>query len=254
VLPYADTEFAALYDLFFFDYTDDLVMHEQFARRGDTPSLEIGAGSGRLALHLARSGLDVVALDSSAAMLDRLRRSLDEDMRSRIRVVEADMREFSLGEHFDTIHCAVNTFQHLTSTEEQLACLSSVAAHLSPGGVFIAKVAAPSTVDWSGDESLRLRSTRLDPASAETVMRFDSTRAMANEQIVQRTYVYDRVRVDGSVRRRIYEFPMRFTTPSELSLLLEKAGMRLLHLYGNFELSTFDEHSDSMIIVGGLEG
>ncbi|MHB8685284.1 MAG: class I SAM-dependent methyltransferase, partial [Dehalococcoidia bacterium] len=111
---YATQELAALYDVVWGDLSDDLQMYEQFARRGELPSLELGAGSGRVALHLARAGLDVVGIDASLAMLARAEAALDPATAPHVRLVEADMRDFDLGgEKFDLVYCAANTFQHL---------------------------------------------------------------------------------------------------------------------------------------------
>jgi SAM-dependent methyltransferase len=252
---YADDELAALYDLFFAADDADLLMHEQFARRGAGPSLDLGAGSGRLALHLARAGLDVVALDRSPAMLARLRGALDERTAPRVRVIEGDMRAFDLGGRFDVIHCAANTFQHLLTTEDQLAALRRVAAHLTPGGVFVARVRALASVDWHAEPSvLRLRAVRTDPETGDTVSRFESWSASLNEQVTAATWIFDRVDAHGNVRRRSFDVTLRLTGQHELRLLLERAGLRLLHIYGDVDLSPFDDASDSMVFVAGLEG
>ena len=254
VAAYADDELAALYDLFFSDYAEDLMMHEQFARRGDTASLELGAGAGRLALHLSRAGIDVVAIDSSPAMLRLLQSKLDAEPQPRVRIVEADMRSFDLGQRFDVIHCAANTFQHLLTTDDQIAALCCIAAHLTPGGVFVAKVRAPAGIDWSMEQTaLRLRATRVDPATGDTVMRLESWSISPNDMWTAATWVFDRVDALGAVRRRSFEVTLRYTGRDELRLLLARAGLRLLHLYGGFDLSPFDPDSDSMVFVAGLE-
>lgn len=254
--PYADAELAALYDLFYGDYADDLAMYESFARRGDTASLELGAGSGRVALHLARAGLDVVALDGAAAMLDRLRASSgDLSLAQHLRVIEGDMRAFELNERFDLVFCAANTFQHLLTTEDQLAVLRCIAAHLTPDGVFVAKLDSLAAVNWSAsDAPLRLAGTRVDPATGEMVMRLAARAAIAAMLRTHTTQIYDRIADDGTVRRRVFEYELKYTPPDELALLGSAAGMKLLHLYGDHDLSPYGEDSDSMIFVAGLEG
>jgi len=79
---YADDELAALYDLEHDSVDGDLDLYTQFARRGEPPSLELGVGSGRVALHLARQGLPVVGIDSSLRMLARLEAKLDPETRA----------------------------------------------------------------------------------------------------------------------------------------------------------------------------
>ncbi len=87
---YADEELAALYDLQYASWTDDLPLYESFAQRGELPSLELMVGTGRVALHLARNGHRVVGIDNSLSMLARLEAQLDRETapaRDRIRHV-----------------------------------------------------------------------------------------------------------------------------------------------------------------------
>jgi SAM-dependent methyltransferase len=252
--PYADDELAALYDLFYAEYDEDVVMYENFARRGETAALELGIGSGRVALRLARAGMDVVGIDGSPHMLARLNAALAKDpsIAKRVRAVEGDMRSFSLDERFDVAFCAANTFQHLLTSDDQIATLRSVAAHLAPGGVFVAKLQSPRAVDWSGDSGeVQQQPSKVDPQSGETIMRFAARVAVPGRLSVHNTRMYDRIGADGAVRRRVNEYTLKYTTLDELHLLIRAAGMRLLHVYGDYDLSPFTEDSDSMIFVGG---
>lgn len=255
--PYGDAELAALYDLFAEDYAEDLAMYEAFAGRGDGRALELGVGTGRVALHLARAAIAVTGVDTARHMMDRLRIAVDGDseLADRVRLVDADMRAFDLGERFDFAFCAANTFQHLMTTSDQLATLGCVAAHLAAGGVFVAKLQSLSAVDWGAEDgALRLAARRTDPATGDTVMRLNARRAMAGTLRTSVTRVYDRIGADGAVRRRVIDYELKYTPPDELRLVLANAGLRLLRLYGDHDLSPFTEDSDSMIFVAGREG
>lgn len=252
---WADDEAAELYDLVYEHYDDDLSLYEEFARRGETPALELGAGSGRVALHLARSGLDAVALDSSRHMLARLEAALDDATRPRLRVVEADMRDFALGETFDLVFCALDTFELLLTTDDQLATLRCVARHLSPGGVFVAELRSLTAVDWSDEPSaLRLEWVRPDPAGGGVVAKHSSVEVSRARQLTTSTLIFDRTGADGIVRRRTLEVTLRATGRFEMELLLARAGLRLNSLYGGPDLSPFTDASDTMVIVARLEG
>jgi SAM-dependent methyltransferase len=252
---YGDDELAALYDLFHFDYDDDVAMFEQFARRGETASLELGAGSGRVALRLAAAGLDVVALDDAAPMLRRLRERLDATTAPRVRTVEADMRDFDLGERFHLVFCAANSFQHLLTRDDQLAALACVRRHLAEGGVYVATLKAPAGIDWSDDgNALRLRATRIDPATGDTVTHLEAAAAHANEWRTHVTWTFDRVPAGGGpVRRRSFDVALRIFGKPEIELLLRAAGLRLAHVYGSFDLSPFTHDSDTMVVVAQEE-
>jgi SAM-dependent methyltransferase len=253
---YADDELAALYDLVYADYDDDLLMYEQFAARGALPSLELGVGSGRVALHLARQGYRVTGIDSSPRMLARVAAGLDGETAARLRLVDADMRDFDLGaDRFDLVYCALETFEHLLTTADQVAALRCVAAHLALGGVFVAQLRSVTGVDWSaGPSPLVLDWTRVDPATGETVTKLRSGTASRAAQTTTDTLIFDRIAADGTVRRRTFEVTLRVTGRFEIELALERAGLRLTAVYGDADLSPFTDASDTMVIVAEREG
>jgi SAM-dependent methyltransferase len=247
---YDDVEFAAQYDCLWGNHTGDLAMYEQFARRSDGPSLELGAGTGRVALHLARAGLDVVALDGAPAMLDRLRSRIKPSFAKRVRTVESDMRSFGLGEKFDLVFCAANTFMHLLTHDDQLAALGCVAQHLADGGVFVVEMRTPRAVDWTVARApLELRTVR--DFEGDRLVQMQSLTTSAAAQTTTTTYIIDRVSADGGVRRSLYDVTLRYTGLAEYGLLLERAGMRVAQAYSDADLSPFDDDSDSMIVVAG---
>ncbi|MEX2245169.1 MAG: class I SAM-dependent methyltransferase [Dehalococcoidia bacterium] len=249
---YADPELAALYDLVYDGFDDDVPLYENFARRGELPSLELGVGSGRVALHLARSGLSVVGIDTSLHMLARVEAALDRETAPRLRLVEGDMRDFGLGgERFDLIYCAFDTWEHLLTPEDQLSSLRCVAKHLAKGGVFVAQLRLLTSVDWSvGLRPLALEWTRRDPASGELVTKLIGGRASPAQQTTTDVLIFDRMPADGgAVRRRTFEGTLRVTGRFEMELLLQRAGLRLAGLYGGTDLSPFDDAGDTMVIV-----
>ena len=252
---YATDELAALYDAVWGGADDDVQMYEQFARRGSLPALELGVGSGRVALHLARAGLDVVGIDTSLPMLARAEAALDPEAARHLRLIQADMRDFDLGgEKFDLAYCAANTFQHLLTTDDQLAALACVARHLASGGLYVMQVRAPRWIDWSaGPSPLELRWTRPIPGSDDRLMRFDSTTVSAAAQTATTQHLFDRVSRDGAVTRRIIEYTLRYTGLPEWNLLLPRAALRLAAVYGDCDLSPYTDESDTMVIVAEPE-
>lgn len=247
---YGDDEVAALYDLQYDDWDDDLALYEGFARRSETAALELMAGSGRVALHLARSGCDVVAVDNAPHMLARLVAKLDDVTARRVRMVEADVREIDLGERFDLVFIALCSFELMHSAVDQLAVLDRVARHLAPGGVFVAELRSLTAIDWGQEPSaLRLEWHRTDPATGEYITKLHSATSSRSRQTTLDTIVFDRLRRDGAVHRRVLEVALRAFGRYEIELLLARAGLRLAHVYGAPDLSPYDDASDSMIIV-----
>lgn len=251
---YADDDLAALYDLVYDDLTDDVPMYEQFARRAEGPVLELCAGSGRVTVPLARAGHNVVALDGSAPMLARLCTRLDEATTPRVRLVEADMRAFDLGEQYNSAFCAFGSFEQLLTTDDQLACLRTVARHLAPSGVFVAELRSLTAIDWAAGPQLLHEWTRPDPSTGGQITKLRSVATSRARQITIDTVIFDRIAPDGAVHRRIIEVPMRAIGRFELEHLLERAGLRLDAVYGDTMLSPYTDESDSMIVVAELQG
>ena len=231
-------------------------MYEQFARRGDTPSLELGVGSGRIALQLARSGLDVVGVDASRPMLARLEAALDRataarDPAGRSRYARPRSRRRALrpgvlrGEHVPA-----------HADDRRPARGAPLGRGASDGRRPVRHAAARATCHRLGrradavvpslDEA-RARQRRPDAA-----LRFHCCRRSRPDR--HTTHLFDRVSPDGVVSRKIIEYTLRYTSLSELTLLVEAAGLRVAAVYGDTELSPYDDESDTMILVSEREG
>lgn len=250
---YADV--AYLYDLSYGDYLDDVDFFKNLANAVEGPLLELGVGSGRVALPLAEAGYAVYGLDNSAAMLAVLQRRLaSARLKGSVEAVAGDMRAFDLGRRFGLIFVAADTFQHLLTTADQSACLKCVAAHLAPGGLFSLSVRSPASVAWEepgAASPLLLDWTKRDPATGDLVMKLIAAEADAARMVRRMTYVYDRVR-DGAVRRSVFQTELRYSTEAELRLLLQAAGLRVTHVYGDYDLSP-PGYGDNIVIVATAE-
>jgi SAM-dependent methyltransferase len=253
---YGDAELAALYDLAYGDYDDDLDLYEQFASRGELPSLELAVGSGRVALHLARAGHRVVGIDASLAMLSRCEAALDERTAPNIRLVEADMRDVLLGEKFDLVYCAFDSFEQMLTNEDAIAALGCAERHLAKGGVFVTELRTLRSIDWSPPEQapLTYEWTRADPATGERVTKLSSMRASPADQTTTTTLIFDRLASNGAVRRRTFDVTLRVFGQQEFELVLARAGLRVAHVYGDYDLSPLTDDSDTMIVVADREG
>lgn len=247
--------YAALYDLEHGSYDEDLAFYTNLARRCELPALELGAGTGRVALHLARAGFRVVGIDASDEMLDVARAKTEPRLRRRVRWALADMRDFDLGEIFDLAICAYGTFQHLQSVEEQRSCLRSVARHLAPGGLFVLAVRPVTSVRWDDlDPALELQWVHRDAGTGEWFARWTLSERRPATQTVRRVHFVDRVAADGTVRRTVVEHVLRYTGRYELEALIEGAGLEVDALYGDYDLAPYDDASDLLIVVARKPG
>ena len=249
--PYAPI--ASLYDLSYGDYTDDVDFYEQLAQAVDGPILELGAGTGRVALPLAQGGREVVGLDASTAMLDRARQKLSNSRLAKggsLELVEGDMTAFDLGKRFGMILVAADTFQHLLTTKQQQACLECVARHLEPNSIFAFSVRSPASVAWDDaglPSPLLLDWTRTDPDTGDLVMKVVAGEADPARMVRRQTYIYDRVH-EGAVSRSVFVAELRYSTQAELELLLQHVGLRVTHVYGDYDLTPVGV-GDNLIFV-----
>jgi SAM-dependent methyltransferase len=246
-----------LYDVSWWDFTDDVDFYENLARAVDGPILELGAGSGRVALRLAEDGYDVVGIDTSASMLEAGRRRLAATKlrKGRLDLVEADMTAFALERRFGLIFVAANTFQHLLTTAEQAACLSCVAAHLAPGGIFAMSIRSPVTVSWEDAGAPTppvLDWTKTDPETGEVVMKLIGAEADPARMVRRMTYIFDRFQQGGPVRRNVFITELRYSTQAEITMLLQHVGLRVTHVYGDYDLTPVGT-GDNLIFVARAE-
>ena len=153
---YRTAELVAVYDAVYAD-VDDASLWSALAAVADGPVLELGCGTGRVLLPLARDGYEITGLDLSPEMLAFCREKLEgesAETRDRVSLLAADMASFDLGRDFGAIFCAFNSFHHLRTVEQQLACLERCRAHLAPGGLLVLDLfnPDPAPTDAPGDE------------------------------------------------------------------------------------------------------
>ncbi len=113
-------------------YSADLELWEELAAAMTGPVLDIGCGTGRVALHLARRGHEVVGVDSDALLVKELRGRADG---LPAEIVVGDACQFDLSREFGLVLAPMQLIQLLASESERLACLGTIAAHLAPGGL-----------------------------------------------------------------------------------------------------------------------
>ena len=191
--------------------------------------LELGVGTGRVALPLAARGLEVHGVDVSDAMLDRLRSKPGAD---RVRIVKGDFSEAIAGEDFATAFVAFNTFFAIASQEKQKKCFATVSKQLRKGGTFAIEVFVPDPSRFEGGQSLRTGGI-----SAEHVV-LEATRSDRNAQILDAQLV-----VISTRGTRLIPLRLRYAYPAELDLMAELAGMRLRDRFASWSRAPFTQTS-----------
>ena len=200
---------------------------------GSGRALELGIGTGRIALPLARRGVSVHGIDLSKAMVARLRAKRDgED----IGVTIGDVATTTVDGSFSLAYLVFNTIMNLTTQADQVACFCNAAAHLEPGGCFVIEVTIPD-----------LR--RLPPGETFHVFNASENHWGIDEYEVatQGLTSHHFETVDGTVER--LSIPFRYAWPSELDLMAQLAGMRLRSRWGGWKREPFTSESTKHVSV-----
>jgi SAM-dependent methyltransferase len=252
-----DRLFARYYDLEYRYFAEDIDFYVQYASAMDPdralPLLELGCGTGRVALPLAEAGYQVVGIDRSQGMLDVAARHVASGrLGDKITLVHADMRRLAgvPPGPYGLAFCAINTFAYLTSTADQLAMLDAVWPLIVEHGILILDLTPPMPhlLPPSEGEVIH-QGSYLDSESGETVHKFVSGIAAPATQTHRVAIFYDSEATDGTITRLTQALNFRWTARYEAELLLKQSGYRLERVYGGYELQEFADGSERMIFV-----
>jgi SAM-dependent methyltransferase len=248
---YADAE---LYDHEYKRRRADVTWYVELANRvlgGPGRVLDLGCGTGRVTLALARAGHHVVGVDESEAMLGRLRGRLERippSLRERITLHQGDLRNLDLGrERFPLAISAFNVLEHLYTRTELAACLAGVERHLERNGRFAFDVQLPDLKWLSRDPDKRWAKTRFThPRTGQKL--FYSTNHVYDpvSQIALIRIYYDPV--DGTPGRVVL-LSQRKYFPAELEALCAASGFASVERYGDFFGAPLGATAESQVIV-----
>lgn len=224
----------------------DLPFYERQLATVGGPVLELGCGTGRVCLRLARRGAAVTGLDNSEPMVAHARRkALALGLEAELAV--ADMRSFDLGRAFPLVLLPYNAFNHLLDLESVRRCFQAVQAHLTPESRFVIDTFQPSLAFLSGDPEKRRRVVEyVDPDGRGRVVMTEQNVYDAASQINRVVWHYE---INGQADARVDELCMRMVFPQELDALLELSGFAIEHKYGDYDESPFDSSSSKQLMV-----
>ena len=223
----------------------DVTFFVEAAKESGGPVLEIGCGTGRVLIPTARTGIQVVGLDQSQHMLRVCRERLlrePQDVQCRVQLVRADMRDFELSQAFKLATTPFRPFQHLTTVDDQLACLERISHHLVGGGRLILDLFNPSlellTSDTLGQE-LGEEPEFTTPDGRRVVRRHKILSRDLFNQINQVELIYYVTHPDGREERLVHSFPMRYLFRFEAEHLLARCGFQVEHVYADYDKSPY---------------
>jgi SAM-dependent methyltransferase len=197
--------------------------------------LELGIGTGRIALPLAAAGIEVHGVESSPAMAKQLHAKPGGDA---IPVTIGDMADVPVDGDFPLVFVVANTFFMLPTQEAQQRCFRNVAAHLPAGGRFLVQVFVPDTSRIEGGADLTVKDVGLD------MVRLDASIFDARAQRTRSTQI--RITESGI---RLVHARIRFAYPPELDEMARGAGLELESRWGSFARDPFTDDSPIHVSV-----
>ncbi len=234
----------------------DVEWYSDKARLSGGPVLELGAGTGRVTLPMAATGVSVHALDAHSGMLARLRAkvtALPPEVQSRIAVLHGDMRTFDIAERFALIVCPFRAFLHNLTEADQLACLSRVRRHLKPAGRFAFNVFHPSLTFMAQHTGAlagtwRWRGTHELPSGGWVTL----SEATHYDTVLQRLHSLQRYEVyaqDGALERTsMFRIELAYLYPADIQRLLRAAGFQDISIKGGFDGREFTRDGEELVV------
>lgn len=245
--PYAaDAEF---YDAIHGTFNEDTGLWLSFAGRTDRPVLEVGCGTGRIALELALAGHLVTGIDPSAAMLS-IARSKADDAGIDVTFLEGHAEQLALErDHYGLVLLPLDVFLYCEDGEAQRALLSTLGRSLAFNGLLALDLPGPAAgldPDTNGIQQL------VFSGETATGMPFDCWHLHEDDLALQARHLrvtYETTAADGAVRRRVSEHQLRYVYRFELEYLLDAAGLALVDSYGDYDLGPLTNDSERMIAI-----
>ncbi|HSB27019.1 MAG TPA: class I SAM-dependent methyltransferase [Pyrinomonadaceae bacterium] len=202
---------------------------------GDGRALELGIGTGRIALPLVSRNVNVSGIDAAQSMIDRLSKKPNAD---KIKVYKGSFADVDVEGQFELVYVVFNTFFALASQDEQVRCFRNVAAHLTDAGSFLIEAFVPNLNRFTGGQ------VNWATKVTEEVVELDVGQ---HDAAAQRVVSQKVVLKDGSVK--LYPVQIRYAWPSELELMAQLAGLRLRERWGSWQRGSFDSDSGKHISI-----
>jgi SAM-dependent methyltransferase len=236
---------------------NDVPFYLELAQRCGGDVLELGAGTGRVALELARAGYNVTALDYSPAMLELFAAKLADEsaeVRGRITLVEGDMAQFDLVRRFSLITMPFSAFQHVLTTEGQRSCFEAVRRHLAEDGVFVYNGFNPNVqyiANWVQQGPVwKMDMNCTDPATGNMVRRYFYPDPDPARQLHNLWFRWEEFDAEGVLlTTKVEHLPMRWQYRWEAEYLLELCGLKVVERYSDYEYAPLEAKVSRLIYV-----
>lgn len=246
---------ARLYDVDLVEDPGDLDLYHALAARTGGPILELGVGTGRIAVPLAAAGFEVTGVDLDPAMLDRASARSDKagrEVAARVRLLGGDAREIRLPDagRYRLAFVALNSLMLFGDRAAQEAVVGTLAAHLAPGGVAVVDVWLPDADDLARyDGRIMLEYPRRDPETGGFVTKVASAIHDAATGTVHLTTIYEEGEPGEPARRWIRQDRLRLVSGEDLRSFAVAADLLVESIAGGYDLEPLGPGAERAILL-----
>jgi len=226
------------------DFDFDIPFYKKFALKQKGKILELGCGTGRVILPLLKDNFEIIGIDASEEMLQEAKEKASKENLN-INVLKQDIVYFELKDKFDLILCVHNSFSHINGIENVKTFFENVKKHLTKDGLFILQVFNPDFYFFTRNpnEKHPLK-TYQDPYSDQIVELLENNFYDDESQINYIKWFFK-----TGKNETVVSFNQRVYFPQELDYIVQFCGFEIVDKFGDFEVTPFEEHPDTQILV-----
>ncbi|MBP38760.1 MAG: class I SAM-dependent methyltransferase [Dehalococcoidia bacterium] len=244
---------AEWYDIFY-AVTDpgDIDFYHGLCRASGGPILEIGVGTGRIALPLAQEGMEIVGIDLNEPMLEVAQQNaLDvAPLDGSLRLIQADMRDFDLKRLFPIVTIPARTLLLATSEEDQIKTLCCAVQHLASDGTMAFNLFYPDPEMLADNPNEEFLLEVVEKPDGGRYVLTAKNRFELGSQINHGVQIAEELNPKGEVlRRQELDVVVRYLYPDQVLVLCDRVGLEVIEMWGDFEGSKVDEKSDEIVVL-----
>ena len=244
---------AEWYDIFYAAADPgDLDFYHGLCSASGGPILEIGVGTGRIALPLAKEGMEIVGIDLFEPMLKvAQQRALDvAPLDGSLKLIQADMRDFDLKRKFPVVTIPARTLLLATTEEEQIETLCRAVQHLEDDGTMAFNLFYPDPEMLADDPDEEFLLEVVEKPDGGRFVLTAKNRFDLESQLNHGVQIAEEVDPKGEIlRRQELEVVVRFLYPEQIIALCDRVGLEVIEMWGDFEGGELDEESDEIVVL-----
>lgn len=238
--------------------TADIPFYLDYADKYKGKILELGCGTGRVSIELAKAGYSVTGLDLSVSMLkifkDKMKK-LPKEICEKINLINSNMAEYHIDEKFSLIIAPFRAFQSLTNDNDIRNCLKCIKNHLDKSGIFIINVFRPSKVldeSWCSGENVQWECDDwiLSEEELHVVKKDCRERIDAKNQIIYPKFIYEITDKKGNMEKYIEHLELKYYYHEQLKTLLVDNGYKIFEEYGWYDKSKIEDGRELIVVCG----